>query len=224
MTDMQIIQHKNELRTDSRLLASFLDHRHRTILENLDKYSDELKELGPIPFETEKGKPLEHGGFARSSRYALLNEDQCYFLLTLMRNNKNVVKAKLELVKAFRDARTQLANRDLARVDGKQVRKLEAQSIKTLVDYAKAQGSKSAEKYYMSITKMTNSIIGIEAGQRDNLDAKTLNEIKVLETIVSNSVSDGVNANMHYKDIYQLAKNRCLAVSESMRMVKIAKK
>lgn len=221
MTDIQIITHQNELRTDSRLLASFLDHRHRTILESIDKYKSELMELSALPFQTEKGKKLEQGGFAKSSRFALLNEDQCYFILTLMRNNERVVKAKLELVKAFRDARTQLANRDLARIDGKQIRKLETQSIKMLVDYAKAQGSKSADTYYMTITKMTNSILGIEAGQRDSLDIKSLNEIKVLETIVSNAVSDGVNAKMNYKDIYKLAKTRCLMVSESMRALKL---
>ena len=221
MTDIEIIQHKNELRTDSRLLASFLDHRHRTILESIDKYKSELMEIAALPFETEKGKKLAHGGFAKSSRFALLNEDQCYFILTLMRNNKRVVRAKLELVKAFRDARTQLANRDLARFDGKQIRKLETNSIKTLIEYAKAQGSKSAEKYYVSITKMTNSILGIDAGKRDSLDVKSLNEIKVLETIVSNAVSDGINAGMNYKDIYKLAKNRCLKVSESMRAIKI---
>ena len=219
MTDIQIITHQNELRTDSRLLASFLDLRHRTIFENITKYRSELSELGIVPFETERLNTERNG--EREHKFALLNEDQCYFILTLMRNNERVVKAKLELVKAFRDARTQLANRDLARVDGKQIRKLETQSIKMLVDYAKAQGSKSADTYYMTITKMTNSILGIESGQRDNLDIKSLNEIKVLETIVSNAVSDGVNAKMNYKDIYKLAKTRCLMVSESMRALKL---
>lgn len=58
MQGIEITRIKNELRTDSRLLASFLDHRHRTILENVDKYSAELLELGRLPFETEKGKAL----------------------------------------------------------------------------------------------------------------------------------------------------------------------
>ena len=53
MNDISIIYSANELRTDSRDLASLLDHRHRTILENIDKYSDQLIELGPLPFETE---------------------------------------------------------------------------------------------------------------------------------------------------------------------------
>jgi len=76
-----------ELRTDSRLLSRVLDHRHRTILENIDRYLSELKAFGEIPFQTEVGDVRAQGG--RSiTRYALLNEDQCYFLLTLMRNLK----------------------------------------------------------------------------------------------------------------------------------------
>lgn len=209
MNDISIICSNNELRTDSRNLASLLNHRHRTILENIDKYNCELVELGPLPFETEKGSPLPQGGFAKETRFSLLNEDQCYFILTLMRNNDHVVKAKLNLVKAFRDARTQLAYRDIARIDGKQVRKLETKAISDLVDYAKAKGSKSADMYYTNITKMTNKLLGIESGTRDNLDARTLGDIAVMEKIVSNAVSDGINAGLDYKEIFQLAKNRC---------------
>lgn len=209
MNDISIICSNNELRTDSRNLASLLNHRHRTILENVDKYNCELMELGPLPFETEKGSSLPQGGFAKETRFSLLNEDQCYFILTLMRNNDHVVKAKLNLVKAFRDARTQLAYRDIARIDGKQVRKLETKAISDLVDYAKAKGSKSADMYYTNITKMTNKLLGIESGTRDNLDARTLGDIAVMEKIVSNAVSDGINAGLDYKEIFQLAKNRC---------------
>jgi phage regulator Rha-like protein len=206
--EIEIVSIKNELRTDSRLLSSYLDHRHRTILENIDKYLSELSQLGGIPFETEKGAPLPHGGFAKSTRYALLNEDQCYFILTLMRNNPHVVKAKLALVKAFSDARAQIAKRDMARIEGKQVRALETQAIKDLVDYASAKGSKSADKYYMIITKMTNSLIGIESGQRNNLPAEKLKHITLVETMVDLAIRDGIKAELDYKEIYQLAKER----------------
>lgn len=207
MNDISIIYSANELRTDSRDLASLLDHRHRTIFESITKYSTELSELGILPFETERLK-TDHLG-EREHKFVMLNEDQCYFVLTLMRNNAHVVKSKLQLVKAFRDARSQLAMRDIARVDGKQVRKLETKAISDLVEYAKAKGSKSAEKYYMQITKMTNKLLGIESGTRDNLDARTLGDIAVMEKIVSNAVSDGINAGLDYKEIFQLAKNRC---------------
>ena len=208
MNDISIIYSANELRTDSRDLASLLDHRHRTIFEAITKYTSEVLELGILPFETERLKTEQLG--EREHKFAMLNEDQCYFVLTLMRNNAHVVKAKLQLVKAFRDARTQLANRDIARVDGKQVRNLETKAIADLVEYAKAKGSKSAEMYYSNITKMTNSLLGIKAGERDKLDARTLGDIAVMEKIVANAVSDGINAGMEYKDVYKLAKNRCL--------------
>ena len=212
MQDLEIIRIKNELRTDSRLLASFLDHRHRTILENIDKYSTELLELARLPFETEKGKALGQGGFAKATRYALLTEDQCYFLLTLMRNNTKVVAAKLALVKAFRDARAHIAERDSARVEGKKVRRLETDSIKLLVEYASAQGSQSAERYYANVTKMTNSMLGIDSGQRDSLDTEQLKQLSALETIVDLAIRDGIRAGMEYKQIYQLAKNRAGAM------------
>lgn len=212
MNEIEITRIKNELRTDSRLLASFLDHRHRTILENVDKYSAQLLELGRLPFETEKGKALDQGGFAKATRYALLNEDQCYFLLTLMRNNEKVVKAKLALVKSFRDARAALAERDAARLDSKKARRLETDSIKLLVEYASAQGSKSAERYYTNVTRMTNDLLGIESGQRDNLDTTQLKQLATIETVVDLAIRDGIRANMEYKEIYQLAKNRAISL------------
>ena len=211
MQELEITRIKNELRTDSRLLASFLDHRHRTILENVDKYAAELLELSELPFQTELGQERAQGG--RSAvRYALLTEDQCYFLLTLMRNNPKVVAAKLALVKAFRDARAHIAERDTARLEGKKVRRLETDSIKLLVEYASAHGSKSAERYYANVTKMTNSMLGIDSGQRDNLSAEQLKQLAALETVVDLAIRDGVRANMEYKQIYQLAKARAGAM------------
>lgn len=209
MKELDIVRIKNELRTDSRLLAGFLDHRHRTILENIDKYASELKQIGRLAFET---GTLETNGGKQKQRYALLSEDQCYFLLTLMRNNERVVAAKLALVKAFSEARAQLARRDIARLDGKEVRRMETDSIKALVEYASANGSKSADRYYASITKMTNSLLGIESGQRENLSASELKQVAIVEGIVDLAIRDGLKAEMPYKDIYQLAKARAVLV------------
>ena len=153
MNDISLNLISNEFRIDSRLLAPELNHRHRTILESLDKYKTQFDTLGLLPFQTEARSQGLHGG--GDIRYFLLNEDQCYFLLTLMRNNEKIVESKLKLVKAFRDARKQLAERDIARLDGKQVRRLETDAIKHLVEYAKASGSSRPEMYYVSLTTMT---------------------------------------------------------------------
>jgi hypothetical protein len=40
-------------------------------------------------------------------------------------------------------------------------------------------------------------------------DARSLGDIAVMEKIVANAVSDGINAGLEYKDVFQLAKNRC---------------
>lgn len=216
MQELSIVQLKSELRTDSRLLAGFLDHRHRTILENIDKYSTELRSISRLPFET---GTLETRGGVQSQRYAMLDEDQCYFLLTLMRNNERVVAAKLALVKAFKNARAQLALRDVVRLDGKLVRKAETDSIKLLVEYASANGSKSANRYYANVTKMTNTLLGIEAGQREELDVNQLKQIAILESVVDIAIRDGVKAELPYKDIYQLAKERAGHVVQAIGIV-----
>lgn len=203
MNDISLNLISNEFRIDSRLLSPELNHRHRTILESIDKYKTQFESLGSLPFQTEMGT---HGG--SPVRYFLLNEDQCYFLLTLMRNNNHIIKAKLNLVKAFRDARKQLAERDIARLTGKEVRKLETDAIKHLVEYAKASGSSKPEMYYLAITKMTNKALGIESGQRDNMDARQLQLLKLAETLVEIAIRDGLKAKLDYKDIYILCKDR----------------
>ena len=217
MQELSIVQLKSELRTDSRLLAGFLDHRHRTILENIDKYSAELRSISGLPFET---GTLETRGGVQSQRFAMLDEDQCYFLLTLMRNNERVIAAKLALVKAFKNARAQLAMRDVARLDGKLVRKAETDSIKLLVEYASANGSKSANRYYTNVTKMTNTLLGIEAGQREALDVSQLKQVAILESVVDIAIRDGVKAELPYKDIYQLAKERACHVVQAIGVLK----
>ena len=217
MNEISIIESGKELRTDSRQLAPHLDHRHRNILENIDKYLPELQELGRVPFET---GTIETKGGPQKQRFALLNEDQCYFVLTLMRNNPRVVQVKLNLVKAFRQARNSLALTEAERQDGKQVRKLETQAIAEMVEYAKGQGSKSAEMYYANITKMTNKALGIESGQREQMDAMMLRKIKMAETMVDIAIRDGLAAKMHYKDIYKNAKDRVMAVIPVLEGVK----
>ena len=207
MSELSLELLKSEFRVDSRLLAPELNHRHRTILENLDRYKSQFESLGQLQFETEAGYNNA------IVRFALLNEDQCYFLLTLMRNNNHIVAAKLKLVKAFRDARAQLALRDIARIEGKAIRRTETDAIKALVDYATAKGSNNAKTYYASITMMTNKLLGIESGQRDQLDHKKLQQIKVAETIVEIAIRDGLAAGLDYKDIYKLCKDRVSAIA-----------
>lgn len=193
---------------DSRLMASRLDVRHRDMMRDvLDKYSDDFLEFGNYARYLAK---LE--GRGRPQPYYQLNEDQCYLLLTYIKNTPRARELKKSLVKAFAAVRKQLALQKAERDSGKSVRKDETKAIADMIDYAKSQGSKSADAYYMNITKMTNKAIGITAGMRDHLDTATLRKIKLAETMVDIAIRDGIKSGLPYKEIYKQAKNSVNAV------------
>lgn len=102
---IQIVQAEGEARVDSRLIAERLGVRHKNTMSLIDRYADRFGRFGVLPFQTEKPPKGTAGG--RPERFALLNEDQAYFLLSLSRNTERVVELKANLVLAFRDARHQ---------------------------------------------------------------------------------------------------------------------
>lgn len=206
MNEISIVSMCGELRADSRTFAPKMDIRHRQLMDNIRKYQDRFERMGVLPFQTEK--PLQGSEGGRPQEYALLNEKQAIFLLTLSRNTDAVVDAKEALSIAFYDARTGAIRSDVARIEGKKARLEETGAIKMLVDYATDQGSKSAKMYYVSITKMTNQILGIESGQRDSLSHDVLDKIGMVEKMVDITLRDGMRAGLHYKQIYALAKEK----------------
>ena len=208
MNEISVSPFEGELRADSRTFAPKMEIRHRQLMDNIKKYRVRFERMGVLPFQTEK--PSEAGG--RPQEYALLNEKQAIFLLTLSRNTDVVVDAKEALSVAFYDARTQAVRNDVARIEGKKARLEETNAIKELVQYATDQGSQSAKMYYANITKMTNQILGVEAGQRDKLPPATLDRIRMAETMIDVTLRDGMRAGLHYKQIYALAKERTLAL------------
>lgn len=103
MNTVTLMQVKGEARVDSRLLAEQLGNKHRSTIVLIDRYADQLKKFGQLPFQMAVGKRAQGGG--NSERHALLNEDQAFALLALSRNTLRVVELKVGLVMAFREAR-----------------------------------------------------------------------------------------------------------------------
>lgn len=98
-----LTQYNGEPRVDSRLLAEQLDNKHKNSMALVDRYLTKFEEFGVVPFQTEK--PLAGTAGGRPERFALLNEDQAFFLLALSRNSDRVVGLKADLIMAFREAR-----------------------------------------------------------------------------------------------------------------------
>ncbi|ENT5139833.1 TPA: P63C domain-containing protein [Pseudomonas aeruginosa] len=102
---IKLVHSAGEARVDSRVIAEQLGVKHKHSFALVTRYQRKFEELGQLPFQKEVGRRAQGGG--RAERFALLNEDQAYFLLSLSRNSDLVVDLKLRLVKAFRDVRNQ---------------------------------------------------------------------------------------------------------------------
>lgn len=94
---------------DTITIAEGVQVQHKNILELIRKYLPDFEAFGPVAFETRKGKPLPQGGFAKSSEVAWLTEDQTTLLFTFLKNTEIARKLKIRLVKAFREAREEIA-------------------------------------------------------------------------------------------------------------------
>jgi phage antirepressor YoqD-like protein len=92
-----------DLLVDSRIIATALENQHTSSMLLIQNNLSHFEGFGVVRFEIEKPSEASLGG--RPQKYALLNEDQCYFLLSLSRNNETVVALKAKLVMAFRQAR-----------------------------------------------------------------------------------------------------------------------
>ena len=93
---------------------------------------------------------------------------------------------------------------------GKLIRNTETDAVKLFIDYATKQGSSNAKFYYANISKMQNKALFLldqkYKNVRELLDVEQLWTIASADKIVIKALKDGMNREMNYKDIYQLAK------------------
>jgi phage regulator Rha-like protein len=101
--DLALTMTTTGARIDSRLLAAHMGNGHKAVMGLLDRYLGAFRTHGQLTFQKEVGDRRQGGGNAE--RYALLNEDQAYFLLSLSRNSEIVVALKSKLIAAFSEAR-----------------------------------------------------------------------------------------------------------------------
>lgn len=223
MKNQIVTIHRNEPRTSSWVLKNGFDVDHRALTRLVKKYKSEFQEFGIVvtglqQFSNGAGPPVKH---------FLLNEEQTYFLGTLLPNNEAVRKFKLILVKNFSIAKTALLQKAIhqqspewiaLRQTGKLTHRTKTDTIKDFVGYAMSQGSTSADRYYMAIARMENQALFLLEQKfknlRDILNLDQLATIKVADAIVFKAIKDGMDAGLHYKDIYQLAKKRVESLAD----------
>ena len=143
---------KNERRADTRLLAKHLGNQHKNVFELVKNYNADFEQLGKVTFQTEA---LPSG---QLEKFALLNEDQAYLLLTYSRNSAKVRALKVKMVKAFAEARRA--------AEVRQVEYLPAyHQLHDAIKVA-ANGSPNERFIHMNANKALNQLAGVESGQR----------------------------------------------------------
>lgn len=211
----EIVKIKNDdVFTDSLIISEGTGYGHHAITRKIRDFYSDFEELGKVGYQNQ---PMPSG---QLQKLYLINEPQASYLITLLENNEIVRRFKLNLVKEFYRMRRfilekQSAEWQQSRITGKQTRRDETDIILTkLIPLAESQGSKNAGKLYMSYSKLVNSILGIEAGQRDNLPLTYIETIKFLERAIENIISIEVDKNTQYKEIYQICKVKCQMIKE----------
>lgn len=103
---------EGEARASSEVIAYGVEAQHKNVLSLIRNHLVDFESFGPLAFETRKGKALRHGGFAKATEYAMLNEHQASLLIAFMRNSPKVVKFKVALIREFFRMRDQLQHQE----------------------------------------------------------------------------------------------------------------
>lgn len=216
MNNLVIIK-KNDIFTDSLVIAEGTNNSHKSVKNLISKYENELSSLGRVVFKKE---PFATNGGEQDVTYYELNEPQATFLMTLLRNTDKVVAFKLKLTKEFYRMRQFILEKQSAewkesRAIGKKTRRDETDVIMSkLIPLAESQGSQNAGKLYMTYSKLVNLTLEIKAGTRDDLPTDYIDAIRFLERAIENIISIEVDKCTHYKEIYQICKTKCNIIKE----------
>ena len=225
-SDVEI--YNDELRCGTFLISEGFGREHFKVLRLIDKHKNRFIRLDNkrlsksliirrVP-ATKAGRPVDE---------IMLNEQQFYFLGTLFRNTERVLDFKEKLAKDFveqKDLLRNLLNQRQStewinnRSTGKKIRHEETDTIKDFVEYAKNQGSKNAQQYYMIFSSCVNSNLfnfnGKFKNKRNAMSATQLMDAGFADKIVSKGLIEGMAKGLPYKEIYQNVKRQILILAE----------
>lgn len=188
--------------TTSEVIAEAAGVKRRSVTHLIQQHKADFQEFGRVRFEI---TPLQTAGGIQKVTVYHLNEQQATLLMTYLKNTEQVRTFKKELVRQFYAMRDFIRERQSpiwqdTRALGKEIRRMETDAIKALVAHAEAQGSQHAARYYQSISRLANRTAGVV--ERDRAHAVELSVLLMVEKIIAQEISTGIEAGRPYKDIY----------------------
>ncbi len=204
--DLMIFERKEMAVVSSRVIAERFGKDHRNVtrdIENLTAQNCAVKSMFiRSSYDTDRG---------RTYKEYLMNRDG-FSLLVMGFTGKEALEWKLKYINAFNQMEAFITERKssewlMTRKQGKLIRRVETDTLANLVEYAEAQGSRNMRKnVYTIYSKLVNSLVGIQAGDRETAPFKTISVIAFLEDMILHTVDEEMQKGTHYKEIYKICK------------------
>jgi len=210
--------------TTSDVIAEHAGVKHHAIQQLLTKHQEDFEDFGSLAFEM-RVKTRKIG--ATTEKIYQLNEQQATLLLTYLKNTQQVRAFKKELVRQFYAMREYIREHQSphwqqTRLASKTNRRMETDTIQVFVEYAIAQGSKRANRYYCLFSKLADEAVGIQPKQRDDATVTQLNSLALVETILANTIQACMAQDKPYKDVYKECKTRLGAFRKMVQVEFVA--
>ena len=214
-TEIVSVQHRKAITTSLKVAAAF-GKNHKSVLRAIDNVKSECddnftrRNFALSDYQDSTGRTLPMITMTRAG----------FTLIAMGFTGRPATAWKIKYIDAFDKMEAALIQRhnlewQQSRTETKAVRRSVADTIKDFIQYAINQGSSNAQRYYVNISKMTRKAIGEEQA-RDMLDSKYLSFLATAEYMIQQIIEEGVAAGLHYKDIYQIVKNRVNAFSKTI--------
>ena len=210
MSELVQVENNNAF-TTSLIIGEEFGVAHNEVLKKIRSFTGEIL---PVSFNN-MYKPFNYVN-DRGREYPAykINRDG-YMFLVMNIGTKKANSKKLMFIEAFNKMEKYILNNSnnewlTAREQTKEVRRIETDTIKEFVEYAKSQGSGSPKWYFKHYTNATYKALGLLSSKvpktRDTLDLLELNHLIVAEDIISKIIKSEMEKETHYKVIFERCK------------------
>jgi Rha family phage regulatory protein len=207
--ELMIFERKEQAVVSSRTVAEKFEKDHKNVLQTIENLMPQIR-------SAEKSAHLFYAStyedsYKRQQKEYLMNRDG-FSLLAMGFTGSAALQWKLKYIKVFNDMESFIKERQssewlMTRKQGKLIRRSETDTIANLVEYAEVQGSRNMRKQAYNIySKLVNSLVGIEAGQRETVSFKVISTIGFLEDMILHTIDEEMQKGTHYKEIYKICK------------------
>ncbi len=211
--EIYIKEKKGVLVTTSIDVAENFEKRHDHVLDAIRKIEAGSPEFSAPNF---RGSFYVGNNGRKSPMFYITRSG--FSILAMGFTGKKALEWKIKYEKTFSLMETTLLNqKNLSwqqdRQSGKFARRAETDTVKDFVEYALAQGSTQAPRYYGLITTATYKALFLIQDKfpgsfRDMLDGAQLLFLGTAEHLAQRAIAEGMEKGLFYKDVFQLAKRR----------------